>query len=312
MDVGLRVMQLINISTSLTLVRFLSEGLDPMLSSLDMCVSSVLVLALSMGSTHVISTLSRRLAILLILEKIKPFIVTSDVFDIQRIMVNAGVISIIAVVPPALKESQEAQTLISSIVFMYSDILLFLVGFRDMHLAILIVSLVASCLLSTYDVNASIFSTTVQIVSIGLVSLTITIIMEHVEREQDAAVMQLLLMFTVIHCVSMPEVSSVEDYLLYRVAGIMQRNITSDPWLWCGFLLLLSKVLAWWIGLRSWATRITILVLVNLAVALMIDYIKKLAIFDTIVTLKTSALVIQFMLHELSSLTFTGAQTTRQ
>ena len=39
---------------------------------------------------------------------------------------------------------------------------------------------------------------------------------------------QLLLMFTVIHCVSMPSVGSVEDYLLYRVAGILQKNITSD------------------------------------------------------------------------------------
>jgi hypothetical protein len=311
MDVGMRVMQLINISTSLTLVRFLSEGLEPMLSSLDMCVSSVLVLALTMGSDHVISTLSRRLAVLLILENVKPFIVTENFFDIQRIMVNMGIISVLAVVPPALKQSQEAQTLISAIVFMYSDILLFLVAFPDMHLALLVVSFVASCLLSRYEVDSSIFSTTVQITSIGLVSLAIAIIMEHVEREQDAAVMQLLLMFTVLHCVSIPSVSSVEDYLLYRVAGIMQKNITSDAWLWCGFLLLLSKVLSWWIGLRSWATRITILVLVNLVVALMIGYIKTLAIFDTIVTLKTSALVIQFVMHELSSLTFTGAQTTR-
>jgi len=271
----------------------------------------VLVLALTMNSDHVISTLSRRLSILLILEKVKPFIVTENFFDIQRIMVNMGIISVLAVVPPALKQSQEAQTLISAIVFMYSDILLFLVAFPDMHLALLVVSFVVSCLLSRFEVDTSIFSTTVQITSIGLVSLAIAIIMEHVEREQDAAVVQLLLMFTVLHCVSIPSVSSVEDYLLYRVAGILQKNITSDAWLWCGFLLLLSKVLSWWIGLRSWATRITILVLVNLVVALMIGYIKTLAIFDTIVTLKTSALVIQFVMHELSSLTFTGAQTTR-
>ena len=78
MDIGMRVMQQINVSTSLSLVRFLGSNLDSMLSALDMCVASVLVLLLSylVGSEHVLSTLSRRLAILMILEKLKPLIVT--------------------------------------------------------------------------------------------------------------------------------------------------------------------------------------------------------------------------------------------
>jgi hypothetical protein len=56
--------------------------------------------------------------------------------------------------------------------------------------------------------------------------------------------------------------------------------------------------------LKSWATRVVILVAVNVAVSRMLMYIKTLAAYDTIITLKTSAIVIQFVMHELSSLTF--------
>jgi hypothetical protein len=135
-------------------------------------------------------------------------------------------------------------------------------------------------------------------------TLVFEIIMRHIELQYDAALMQWLLLFTMAHCISIPAVHSTEDYMLYRIAGVFQRLIKTDHWLWCGFLFLLARMLTLWIGLKSWPTRVAILVAVNVAVSRMLLYIKALAAFDTIVTLKTSAIVIQFLMHELSALTF--------
>jgi hypothetical protein len=45
---------------------------------------------------------------------------------------------------------------------------------------------------------------------------------------------------------------------------------------------------------------VLLLVVVNLAVAATLTYIKQLAIYDTVITLKTSALVLQFIVSDLS------------
>ena len=310
MDMSMRVMQQINVSTSLSLVRFLGVSLNGVLGSLDMCVASVLVLFLSFisGSKHTISTLSRRLAILLILEKLKPLIVNATEGDkivhIRGLMINTGVVSILAVVPPEWKKSQEAQTLINSITYMYSDIFIFLAAWGDMHVALLISCSVASCYIECVKTESPILSSTLQIISMALTSLVFEIITRHVDNQYDTAIVQWLLLFTMAHSVAIPAVHSTEDYMLYRVAGVFQGLIKNDHWLWCGFLFLLVGILKSWIGLKSWATRVVILVTVNVAVSRMILYIKALAAFDTIVTLKTSAIVIQFVMHELSALTF--------
>jgi len=314
MDIGMRVMQQINISTSLTLVRFLSVGLNPVMSMLDTCIMSLLVLMVSYvtGSKHILNTLSRRLAILLILEESRPLLLETAsgqrTVHIRGLMVNTGVISILAVVPPSWKQSHEAQVLISSIMFMYADILLFLTAWGDLHLGLLVASLVFSYLINVFSSNGpsnTILYTSLQIVSTALSSLVLKIITMHLEQRSDAAVLQLVLLFTLAHCVTIPVIHQSEDYMLYKISLILQGFITSDPWLWCGFLLLLSRFLAQWIGLEAWATRIAILVLVNITVAMTITYIQRLAVYDTIVTLKSSALIVQFVLHELSVLTFT-------
>ena len=315
----MRIMQQINISTSLSLVRFLSAGLNSTLSALDMCVASILVLLLSyvFGYSHIISTLSRRLAILLILEEIRPLIVSAasgeTIVHIRGLMINTGVVSILAVLPQSFKETNEAQTLISSIMYMYSDIFLFLTVWGDIHITLVVVCCVLSYLINSDTQQSLIFSSTLDIISTGITSLVFTIALAHVERQRDVAVVQLLLMFTVAHCASVPVIHRIEDYMLYRIASILQKFIVGDHWLWCGFFLLLTRILTSWIGLGSWATRVTILVLVNVVVASLILYIQTLAVYDTIVTLKASALIIQFLLHEFSVLTFTpaAAQTTQ-
>ena len=310
MDIGMRVMQQINVSTSLSLVRFLGSNLDSMLSALDMCVASVLVLLLSylVGSEHVLSTLSRRLAILMILEKLKPLIVTvssgDNIIHIRGLMINTGVISILAVVPPAWKTSQEAQTLINSITYMYSDIFLFMASWTDAHIGLLVCCSALSYWMDEASAGSPIFSATLNILSTAFTSLVFEIITQHTQNQYDAAVIQWLLLFTMAHCIAIPAVHSTEDYMLFRVAGVFQGLISSDHWLWCGFFFLLSRLLMSWIGLKSWATRVVILVAVNVAVSRMLMYIKTLAAYDTIITLKTSAIVIQFVMHELSSLTF--------
>ena len=309
----MRVMQQINITTSLTLVRFLSTGLDSIMTTLDTCIMSVLVLIISYitGSEHILSNLSRRLAILLILEEFRPLLLNTasgeQIIHIRGLMVNTGVISILAVVPPAWKESQEAQVLTSSVMYMYADIFVFLTSWTDLHVALLVVSVVTSYfinMVSTSGSPSSIFNATLQIISTALTSLVLNIMTLHIERRSDAALLHLLLLFTLAHCSSLPVIHRTEDYMLYKIALIFQSYIVSDPWLWCGFFLLLTRFLTQWIGLESWATRVVILVLVNVTVSVAISYIQKLAVYDTVVTLKTSALIIQFVLHEFSVLTF--------
>jgi len=264
------------------------------------------------GSQYTISTLSRRLAVLLILEEFRPLLVETvsgqRFFHIRSLMVNTGVISILAVVPPSWKESQDAQVLISSIMYMYADIFQVLATWGDFHLCLLVVSAVASHLINTVSISGpvnSIINTSLQIISTAITSLVLYIITLHIEKKSDAAIIHLILLFTIVHCISIPAIHRSEDYMLYKIALILQGFVVSDELLWCGFLLLLSQFLTQWVGLEFWATRVNILILVNIAVSQAIVYIQRLAVYDTIVTLKSSALVIQFVLHEFCVLTFT-------
>jgi hypothetical protein len=71
-------------------------------------------------------------------------------------------------------------------------------------------------------------------------------------------------------------------------------------WTWVVALLMGTACLRWWPGPRAWITQCMLLVLINVTVESVLTYIEFLAVHDTFITLKTSALVLQFLLHELA------------
>jgi len=307
MDIGMRVMKQVQVSTSITLVRFLSKSLHDMMNPLDMCMFSVLVLCVTyvVGNEYVLSPLSRRLAVLLMLEKLRPLLAThindGVIFHVHGLMVNAGFLSIVAVVPPFIKESSEGSMLIQSFIYLYGDVFDFLAQDASLHITLLCLGFVALALFSKLDKKrSSVLDTTIQVGSIAVTYLLLTILQTKYDGLSETSVVQTALIFTLLHFFHLPGMEDVEDYMVYNIAGSVQSYIKSDPWYWCGVLLIVMQAVAAWLTMRSMASQVLLLVIVNLAVATTLTYIQRLAVYDTIITLKTSALVLQFIVHEMS------------
>jgi hypothetical protein len=307
MDVSLRVLNKVQISTSITIARFLSTSLKDTMSPLQICVFSALVLMVTYIFKHeyVLSPLSRRLAALLVLEKLRPMlgehIDDGMIFHVHGLMVNAGFLSLLSVVPASIQKTDEGSLLVQSITYLYSDIFGFLVQHKNMHATYLAVGLFGIAFLSRLDVKMShMFSTSIEIVSVSLTYLVLAILQSFGDSLSETAVLQTLLVFTLLHFAHLPGMDSVEDYLVYSVALSLQGMVKSDAWYWVGILFILMQALSAWLTIKSMAVQVLLLVVVNLAVAQTLVYIRQLAIYDTIITLKTSALVLQFVVHELS------------
>lgn len=307
MDLGLRVMKQVQVSTSITLVRFLSKSLQSMMSPLDMCLMSILILSITyvIGNEYVLSPLSRRLAILLMLEKLKPLltnhIIDGVIFHVHGLMVNAGFLSMIAVVPPSIKETTEGSLLVQSFIYLYADVFDFLAEDRSLHITLLVVSFLALASISRIDNKKnSVLDTSTQVGAIAITYLVLTILQSKLDALAETAVIQTALIFTLLHFMHLPGMEDVEDYMVYNIAGSIQSFIKSDPWYWCGILLILLQLVSSWLTMKSMAAQVLLLIIVNLAVATTLTYIKQLAVYDTVVTLKTSALVLQFIVHEMS------------
>jgi len=304
MDIGLRVMKQVQVSTSLTLVRFLSTSLNDSMGPLDAIVLSALVLAVTyvVGREYVLSPLSRRLAVLLMLEKIRPVLAQhineGMIFHVHGLMVNAGFLSLLAVIPPSVKQSAEGSVLVQSFIYMYSDIFGFLAEDESLHLTLLCVSFVGLAYLSTFGVDHSKMTNTMaQVGSMSFTYLVLQILHNKHDSLTETSLLYVLLTFTLLHFLHLPGLQDVEDYMVYNVAGTVQSYIKSDPWYWCGMLFVVMQVMKAWLTLKSLATQVLVLVIANLAVQTTLTYIKQLAIYDTIVTLKTSALVMQFVVN---------------
>jgi len=307
MDIGVRVMTQVQVTTSITLVRFLSQSLHDYLNPLDTVIFSVLVLCVTyiVGHEYVLSPLSRRLAILLMLEKIKPIfthhIDNGELFRVHGLMINAGYLSLVAVVPPSLKATPEVSLLIQAIMYLYSDALDIVVQDKAMHLTALGLGFASLAYLSKMGPQqSSMFTTVIEVGSIAVTYLVLSVLQSHVDSLPETSLLQLSLIITAMHFASIPGLESVEDYIIYNFAVNLQSYITSDPWYWCGMLFVLLQLLVSWLTIKSMATRILLLLVINLAVANTLAYIRRLAVYDTVITLKTSTLVLQFVLQELS------------
>ena len=307
MDIGVRVMKQVQVSTSITLVRFLSTSLQSSMSPLETCVFSFLVIAVTyvVGNEYVLSPLSRRLAVLLALEKIRPMLSSQiddgRIFHVHGLMVNAGFLSLVSVVPPRLKKNDEVATLMQAFIYMYSDIFGFLVDERGLSVSLLCVGVVGLAYAKALDKQLdSVMSTFKDVVTISIVYTVLGILQLRSDSLSETALLKALLTFTVLQFFHVPGMESVEDYLVFGIAGALQSNIKSDPWYWCLGLGILMRALAAWLSFGSLAVQVLLLVVVNLAVAATLTYIKQLAIYDTVITLKTSALVLQFIVSDLS------------
>jgi len=307
MDVGYRVMRQVQLSTSITLVRFLGVSLSDSMGAFDMVIFSALVLAITyvIGNEYVLSPLSRRLAVLLILEKVRPVlsqhIDDGVIFHVHGLMVNAGFLSLLAVVPARIRQSEEGEMLVRSVMYMYSDIFGFFAEDRSLHVLLLCCSFVGLALLSNVKSQySSMFQSIAQILSVSFTYLVLAILQFRLDALSETALLQAVLIITVLHFMHLPGMEDVEDYMVYNVAGTIQHYIKSDPWYWVAALFALMQMLQAWVSLRSMAVQVLLLVVVNVSVATTITYIKQLAIHDTIITLKTSALVLQFVVNEMA------------
>ncbi|MFN9908903.1 MAG: hypothetical protein ACK56F_22725, partial [bacterium] len=77
-----------------------------------------------------LGALSRRLAVLMILEKLRPLIAVhianGELFKVHGLFINAGFLSIIALIPPSVKTSKEISILIQAFLYLYSNVFDFL------------------------------------------------------------------------------------------------------------------------------------------------------------------------------------------
>jgi hypothetical protein len=307
MDLGLRVLGKVQISTSITIARFLSSNLEDTMSNLEVCMLSVLVLFVTYvaGNEYVLSPLSRRLAVLLVLERLRPLlshhIDEGMIFHVHGLMINAGALSLLSVVPSVVKKSEEGSLLVQSVIYLYSDIFSFLAQEKAMHPTYLAASLFGIALIGHAQIQAAeMFKTAADIVSVSLTYLVLAILQDFADTLTETAVLQTLLMFTLLHFAHLPGMESVEDYLVFSIAMSIQGYITGDGWYWAGILFITMNVVGSWLTMKSMAVQVLLLIVVNLAVAQTLTYIRQLAVYDTIVTLKTSALVLQFVVHEMS------------
>jgi len=307
MESGIRIMEQVQISTTLILVRFLSVQLKSSLNSLETCVIYALVIIMShmISPAHVLRTLSIRLGVLLLLEEFRPLVSMGSDY-MMGFIVGMGMLSMVAVVPPALKSSQEGKLIISSIMYMYSDVLSFVLKWDDAHTTILVMAAMGSQWISLQLDRpdcSPIYRVVLEICSMSVASVVIDIVVDIKSMQQDTTILFFIMIVTLLHFIPVQLASGTEGYLLVRVASTLQTSINSDEWLWCVFLCLLIRALQLWPGPDAWPTRIALLLLVNVAISSMLDYIQYLSMYDTIVTLKASALILQFIVHELASMT---------
>ena len=187
------IMQQVHISTTLILVRFLHVQLQTSLNTLETCIASIMVVMLShltCQSQHVICVLTIRLAILLLLEEMLPLVAITDN---SSLMVAAGMLSLLATVPPSLKASQEGNIIVSSVMYMYSDVLSFALEWREAYLTMLVLSTLAiqwiSSELSSQGGSSSMYGIMLQIGSMAIMSLVIDILLGFRSKQQDAAIL---------------------------------------------------------------------------------------------------------------------------
>lgn len=290
-----RIISQISISTSLIIAKFLSKNIHSILSPLDTCLLSSIIICLTyvFGQKHQMAILSRKLAVLLMVQTIQPLltrVIGSDV-HIQSIIINFGIISIISVIP--CNRSEEIESLVTSIVYLYGNTLNFLVLWRREHLSVIVTLFMLFRLNNHYMP----YPRLQQIIAISIMSTATDIIQDTDDMLVDARILRFSLFLIVLHVVASDTAHQIEDTILYSYVGFVQEILPRQPFTTTVVAFLLSLICKHFIGVTAWPTRACILICTNVFVQSVLQYVQQLAVFDTIVTLKTCALVLQFVMQ---------------
>lgn len=297
-----RIINQISTSTSLIIVRFMFQHMKPLLSPLDTIILCTVIICFTYiwGQLHEMVVLSRRLSVLLIVQTLQPMlsnVIESDI-KIQSIILNCGIISIMCVIPE--NQSNEIESLITSIMYLYSNVLDFLVAWHKEKLSVLVMLAMGFWLNNKYTW----YNRLQQIISISIMTTVSSIVTNTDESHIDAQLFQFSMFLVILHVVSMDMAHQVEDVIIYSYVEFVQTTLPNEPLITSIMAFFLSLACKVFLGVHTWQTRASILIFTNIIVQSFLNYIQRLAVYDSIVTLKTSALVLQFFIHIASKQSF--------
>jgi hypothetical protein len=305
--------------------------MDDWMGPLDTCLYSVVVIActqvLGMGGLawtqpYGLLGLSRRISFLLLVEKMRPFVrmwlddagLSANGWDawvlVQSVLSNGLILMATALVPPELADSEEGGVILTAVQYMYADVLRCgLVLWPDMRLALLALASAGLFVLGSGDDKGSrVWGTLRDVGSVACANLVVGIVARDEENGDALAgpwprLMYLLLVTTMVHSAAAftGVARTAQEYLVFLVAmGIATACADGLP---KGADVAVVGFAAWllycvWPGRNAWISQCALVAFVNVLVSSALGYIRRLAAHDTFVTLKTSALVLQFLVHE--------------
>lgn len=299
---GLQTTSRIEVSTTIYLVRFLSTNLSEYISPLETCVLSLFVWLAShaFSGKHAIAVLSKRVSLLLLLEKIKPLLAThsdgNTLVRIHNIMVNAGLLSVLTIIPAEWRMEKNVIIISNAVVFMFATMYNFLANHREFHTPVFLIAMLTIRI--KFVKKTRFLSLVQQVHNTAVSNLVITIYETHLESEPHAQILQLLMLVNLFEYVKkFQEMASLEDYFVFRVSGLLVARVSDDQVHWALVLLFLHLAMNETKLRTCVMSKILMLSAVDLGLVSVLEYIKRLAVHDTVVTLKTAALLLQFFLN---------------
>lgn len=290
------VIHQVDVSVGITIAHMLSASYGDMIDPLDVCLMSVVTILVShvVPSNDRILQLGRRLSCLLLLDKLTPVVrsVVSHRMGVQAAILDVGLLALLAIVP--LQSTYEGKLIYTSVVYVFVSIVR-----EDPPLWVAPLCVLAIVWASSQQGSKShLWEQFLMIVSIVATSTLTNLVVANNDGLQDEAkllkmCLELVLLGAALQsCVA----QSAHDFLIYSVASTLQTMVQGQ--LAAVFLLLIF--LERFLGVGQWITQVVLLVFTGLVVEAALGYIVSLAAVDTIVTLKVSALVLQFLIYESS------------
>ena len=313
-----RVLSLLEVSTSMFIVRFLSTYIDNFLSRFAAMLYSILIIQLSFLLPHdTLLILSRRISLLMIVEMVRPMARTWEseggwveaptaesglrFVRIHSLMVTMLVLCAVALVPARLAKTREGQIVLTAILYMYSDTLDFLALYCDMRLAVLALSFASLMLCESWRPSSRLERVLAESgASISVSVLHSTLLAWHADAA-DSRLLFLAMVTTLTYGVAffLDVAQDTRDFMVFTVAS--ELSAAFGGWMWLVVFGLAYSCFRLWPGPHSWVTQCVLMAWVNQIVKAVLGYIRFLAVNDTFVTLKTAAIVLQFLIHELSA-----------
>ncbi len=330
-DASGRILHMVDVAASMSVVRYLLRHMEKgmQLSPLDACLYSVAVIGFTqamMNRVHFqLAALSRRISFLILVEKVRPFVVAwmrdegrggpaSWEATGQAVISNGLILIMTALVPREIASTREGAIILTAIQYMYADVLSCVVRrWPDARMAALALGTAALHWLARQRFRSHLWVVLCDVGSAACVNLVVGLVVDMTEVQDEgvnggwARLLSLLLVTTMVYSVArfIGIAVAARDYFVFLVASEVPRAFmvtggeSDSGWVELACLAAAATLFRTvWPGPRSWMSDCVLVAGVNVAVERVLGYIQRLAVNDTIITLKTSALVLQFMLHE--------------